>query len=569
MQISLAVVLAAGLAGLAPAHPVHQEDIPEKRGVNVRIDYPEGKVIGVSLAGIDSFRGVPFAQPPVGDLRLRPPQRYGTSVGTRDATGLGPSCPQMYFSVGNGSPLTEFLGDLIDIPLSQTATNTQEDCLTLNIQRPAGSTKDSKLPVVFWIYGGGFELGTNAMYDASGLIALGVSIHQPFLFVGVNYRSGGFGFLGGKEILADGAANLGLLDQRAGLEWVADNIAAFGGDPDRVTLWGESAGAISVFDQMALYDGNNTYKGKPLFRAGIMDSGSIVPADTVDCPKAQTIYDDVVVAAHCAGATDTLSCLRALPYDQFLTAVNSVPGLLSYTSVALSYLPRPDGAVLTDSPEKLLRGGRYAAVPMIIGDQEDEGTIFALFQSNVTSTDDLVAYLGSFFFRNATKTQLRAFVDTYPADASAGSPFRTGLFNELYPGFKRMAAILGDLVFTLSRRMFLSAAAGAHPSVPSWSYLSSYDYGTPVLGTFHGSDLLQVFYGLLPNYASKAIQTYYINFVANLDPNTGASAGTKWPQWSQNQTLLNFFGDHSTVLPDDFRAESYGFIVDNVASFRI
>src|SRR3954470_20019209 len=102
------------------------------------------------------------------------------------------------------------------------------------------------------------------MYDGTSLIASSLSEGKPIIFVAVNYRVGGFGFLAGKEILKDGSANLGLLDQRLGLQWVADNIAAFGGDPSKVTIWGESAGSISVLDQMALYDGDNTYKGKPL-----------------------------------------------------------------------------------------------------------------------------------------------------------------------------------------------------------------------------------------------------------------------------------------------------------------
>lgn len=131
------------------------------------------------------------------------------------------------------------------------------------------------------------------MYDGTSIVADSVAQGQPVMFVAVNYRVGGFGFLPGKEVLADGSANLGLLDQRLGLQWVADNIAAFGGDPDKVTIWGESAGSISVMDHMLLYNGDNTYKGKPLFRAGIMNSGSVVPTDPVDCPKGQAIYDTV------------------------------------------------------------------------------------------------------------------------------------------------------------------------------------------------------------------------------------------------------------------------------------
>lgn len=136
------------------------------------------------------------------------------------------------------------------------------------------------------------------MYDGSSIVADSVAQGKPVVFVAVNYRVGGFGFLPGKEILSDGSSNLGLLDQRLGLQWVADNIAAFGGDPDKVTIWGESAGAISVMDQMLLYNGDITYKGKPLFRGGIMDSGSIVPADPVDCPKGQAIYDAVCIISN-------------------------------------------------------------------------------------------------------------------------------------------------------------------------------------------------------------------------------------------------------------------------------
>ncbi|KAI1125729.1 sterol esterase [Nemania abortiva] len=555
------------ISGLAAAVPVTSAPLEERATASVVTSL--GTIVGSSLLGVENFAGIPFADAPVGNLRLRPPQRRTASLGTFDATGVGPSCPQMFFST-EGDLLTSLLGDLINTPLFQTVTGQTEDCLTMRVQRPAGTKADAKLPVLFWIFGGGFELGSPQMYDGSGLILNGVSQKKPFIFVSVNYRVGGFGFMPGKEILADGAANLGLLDQRMGLEWVQDNIAAFGGDPTKVTIWGESAGSISVYDQMALYGGNNTYKGNKLFRASIMNSGSVVPADKVDCDRCQDVYDQVVKEAGCSGSADTLECLRAADYSTFLNAANSVPGLLSYTSVALSYVPRPDGVVLPDSPDVLAQTGQYAAVPMIIGDQEDEGTLFALFQSNITTEAELIDYLNDVFFQKASREVVTELVGAYSPALSAGSPFRTGILNSPYPQFKRLAAILGDLVFTLTRRLFLESTSAVNPDVPSWSYLASYDYGTPILGTFHGSDILQVFYGILPNYASNAIQSYYISFLYTMDPNEGtSSAYPEWPQWKEGKQLMNFYSLFSTLLTDDFRSSNYDWISGNVASLYI
>ena len=238
---------------------------------------PQATVAGTSIANVESFKGIPYAQPPIDQLRLKPPQPLTSSLGKVDGTGIPKACPQFFFSIDERNIPTNVLGTILNLPLLQTVTNAGEDCLTVNVQRPAGTKADAKLPVLFWIFGGGFELGSTAMYDGASLVAESVAQGKPIVFVAVNYRVGGFGFMPGKEVLEDGSANLGLLDQRLGLQWVADNIAAFGGDPEKVTIWGESAGAISVLDQMMLYDGDNSYKGKPLFRAGIMNSGSIVP----------------------------------------------------------------------------------------------------------------------------------------------------------------------------------------------------------------------------------------------------------------------------------------------------
>ncbi|TGO51971.1 hypothetical protein BCON_0150g00030 [Botryotinia convoluta] len=574
MKLSLVPILA--LLSTTFALPVEnfERDVPiEERAAapTVTIASPAATIIGGAGVIVETFAGIPFAKPPVGALRLKPPQPITSALGTVKATAQAASCPQFFFSTTiNDAIPTSALGLLLNTPIFQQVLNAGEDCLYLNIQRPVGTTASSKLPVLFWIFGGGFELGGTGTYDGSSWVAESIAEGKPIIFVQVAYRVGGFGFLPGAEILADGSANLGLLDQRLGLQWVADNIASFGGDPSKVTIWGESAGAISVFDQMALYGGDNTYKGKSLFRGAIMNSGSIVPADPVDCPKGQIIYDNVVASAGCSAVADTLTCLRGVPYSTLLNATNSVPGLLSYSSIALSYLPRPDGTALTKSPDLLLASGNWAKVPFIIGDQEDEGTIFALFQSNISTTAQLTTYFSDFFFHNAPTSVLTGLLNTYPNDLISGSPFRTLLLNNWYPQFKRLAAILGDLTFTLTRRVFLQTALKIAPTVPSWSYLSSYDYGTPVLGTFHGSDILQVFNGIKPNYAASASKAYYLSFVNTLNPNNGtSSAYANWPQYSNGAQLLNLYADFGGFISDTFRSTSFDYIVANLPSFYI
>lgn len=538
----------------------------------VTISHPEATIVGESSPnGIDSFKGIPFAQPPTGTRRLRPPRTIDHPLGTVAATGQPKSCPQLLLSDNRNQGVPQsVVGELMNSRLFQNISNAGEDCLTLNVQRPTGTTEQEALPVLVWIYGGGFEFGSTTSYDASSLISDANSQGKPFIFVAGNYRLGGFGFMPGSEIMNSGNSNLGLLDQRMALEWVAENIAAFGGDPSKVTIWGESAGSISVFDQMFLYNGDNSYNGRPLFRGAMMDSGSIVPADPVDCAKGQVVYDTVVRSANCSSAKDTLECLRNLDYEDFLNATNSVPAINSYQSVAISYLPRPDGKVLTDSPDKLLRQGKYAPVPFIVGDQEDEGTLFALTQSNITTQREIVDYFKTFYFHHASEQQIELLVDNYPDITTYGSPFRTGYQNNWYPQYKRLAAILGDLTFTLSRRAFLQFASEVKPDVPFWSYLASYAYGTPILGTFHATDVAQVFDGVPPDFPGMAIRSYYYSFIYESDPNPLKSTEyMTWPQWSENQTLLQFFKTHEAPLKDDFRDPPYQFILNNVDSFRI
>ena len=566
MQL-LTLTLVLGLALAAPSPVVSPAVDLLGLSPSVTIAHPVATIIGSSSLDIDIFNAIPFAKPPVGQLRLKPPQSIVAPQGTIQATGMAASCPQMTVSTPSAVPAA-VASILSSLPIVQAAAGGQEDCLTLNVNRPVGATSSSKLPVLVWIYGGGFEIGSSNTYDGSGLVRDSVTYNEPIIFVAMNYRLGGFGFMGGSEILKDGSANLGLLDQRLALQWVADNIAAFGGDPRKVTIWGESAGAISVWNQMALYNGNNNYKNHPLFRGAIMNSGSIVPAYPMDTSKAQVVFDTVVQVAGCSAASSKLSCLRNLPYDVFYNATNSVPSILGYDSVALSYLPRPDGKILTKSPDVLAQTGKYAKVPFILGDQEDEGTLFSLVQSNISTTDQLRQYIKTIFFPTASDEAINAILTAYPDDQAQGSPFGTGQLNQLYPQFKRLAAILGDLTFTLTRRGFLNTAAQVNPDVPFWSYLSSYFYGTPILGTFHGSDILQVFNNVPPAYPGFAFRSYYLSFVNNLNPNIHTTYPT-WPEWKGNKQLIHMNTTTQSLITDDFRQNAYNLLIPNTREYYI
>ncbi|KAJ9419876.1 hypothetical protein FOXG_22198 [Fusarium oxysporum f. sp. lycopersici 4287] len=621
MKAQTIISVCATLFGIVRAGPIDSCDVvPATPSVKVS----SGTVIGSLVDDVEYFRGIPYAKPPIGPLRLRPPKPI-KGFGTIQATGVGPSCPQ--FTVSESSPVFNHVAGLSNvmeaIAFAGALGNETEDCLTVSVMRPQNTKSHEKLPILLWMHGGGFQMGSAQPYNASVLIPKAVSQGKPFILVGVNYRLGGFGFLGGKEVLADGVANLGLLDQRLALEWVADNIAAFGGDPDAVTIWGESAGAMSVFSQMALYDGNNKYKGRPLFRGAIMNSGSLTPAEPVDGVKAQEIFDIVVREAGCgavpAGFKSTtlhdtfvnmawiwmltnnfdvewvemdplwkwihivefvewkptssnndkekLDCLRGLDYETFLNATTKVPSYLGYHGIALSYYPRPDGRIITASAEILARKKKYAAVPMIIGNQENEGTMFGIFSYNLTTKANTISYLNDIFFRSATRKQVSGLVDKYPRCSACDTLNAT--ISDTYPEFRRLAAILGDYQFILMSRIFLDYAP---ESVPAWSYIASYAQDTPILGTWHTADLPRMFYKT--DEASSGIQDRYIAFVNSLDPNDGLAdaaddAFTRWPSWHDSRQLIDFRANSTGLLDGDFRSNSFNYIRKNLESFRV
>lgn len=544
------------------------DDSSPQRGPIIQLSY--ARILGSSRKGIDSFRGIPYAKPPLEELRLRRPQPITENIGTVDASVKIPnSCPQQFTSTNpNNTVPQDALQQIINTGAVQRLLHINEDCLTVTVQKPSYATPDSKFPVVFSLFFGGFGFGSTAIYDASKLIQAGINAGKPIVYVAVNYRLGAFGWLGGREIKEAGLANLGHYDQILGLQWVQDNIAQFGGDPDKVTLFGTSAGSISAFNLIVARDGNLSYNGKRLFRAAIMDSGSIVPTDPIDSPKPQNIFNNVVKAAGCSGADDKINCLRGLDYNTFLYASTSVPGLFDYPSVALSYIPRPDGELLTASTDDLAATGKMAPIPFIIGDQEDEGTLFSLVQKNITTTEDIFDYLKLYFFNDASDSQIQGLIDLYPDDPTAGSPYNTGRKNNIYPQFKRLAALLGDFVFTMIRRVVLQDALANRPNIPIYSYIASYGYGTPILGTFHVTDILPS-YGIISGFPTRSVQNYYLNFINDLDPNSGSSSEfIHWPAWNENKQVINFRKYENDIWDDDFRQQCSDYLINNRKSLH-
>lgn len=226
------------------------------------------------------------------------------------------------------------------------------------------------LPQLTDSYGGGFFGGGASYYSAFEVAVQQYARqrNQPVIHVAMNYRLGIWGWGLGKEFKAAGLANNGIRDQKVALQWVKENIANFGGDPNKITLYGESAGAIST--AIHLLDQRN----EGLFHGAIMQSGS---ASTLPSPRTEEYqgpYDDIVAAAGCSGAADTFDCLKGKSQDQLASAQLQVNLMSKYTMgiVAITWRPSVDGDIIPDFPSKLLSAGKFAPIPWISGTNKDE-----------------------------------------------------------------------------------------------------------------------------------------------------------------------------------------------------
>lgn len=432
-----------------------QSEAPSRRTV----DTTEGPVTGGVAAGVASWKGLAFAAAPTGDLRWRAPRPAPFHPEARLALDYGPRCPQ------------DDRGDLRP-GLGRTGV---EDCLQLNVWAPAEASSESRLPVLFWIHGGGMVQGasTTPLYDGSGLAR-----SEQVIVVSTNYRLGALGFLAHPAFLDQDpgqprAGNYGLLDQQAALAWVGRNIEAFGGDPERILIFGESAGGVSVCSHMA----SPLARGR--FAAAIMQSGNCL---TTSIPALDTARGAVpaafeqgrrfAAATGCDQAADPAACLRALPVETILDTLPGEVGLLD--PGAETYGPTVDGYVLLEPPGDAIRGGRAARLPFVAGTTADEASIFlppgpmryAQFASLVaglfpTQTDRILAH--------------------YPED--------------LYPdGRAALSAVTTDLAFGCpTRRAMRDHAAWGNPA---WLYhftrVPAYAEAAGV-GSHHGVEIAYLF----------------------------------------------------------------------------
>ena len=462
-----------------------------------------GTVQGTVLEDMTVYKGIPFAAPPVGELRWKAPQPVVAWDGILECKDFGPNPMQ-----GNGEGCSE-------------------DCLYLNVWTPAKSPKE-KLPVMVWIYGGGFAGGATSYYDGADLARQGV------ILVSVAYRVGKLGFLSLPELSAEDpngvSGNYGLLDQIAGLQWVKDNIAKFGGDPAKVTIFGESAGGISVSMLCA------SPLAKGLFRGAISQSGGsfgpfqhrTMPGENMQSIK-YAEQDNTAWAQRAFGENYTLEQLRAADAKAVMGGFGGSGGW-----------PIVDGYVIPDDQYKLYEAGKYNDVDVLIGYNSDEGLSFGFAAGGGSHQDQVRARYEDF---------ADALLAAYPVEAD-------GKVGKTARDLTRDAAF-GWQTWTWARMQNCTGKGRVwlyyfdqHPDYPADS--PRYGQGSP-----HGQDVAYVFGNpeeVQPTDKALSgwMMAYWTNFAKTGDPNgEGLPA---WPLFTNDapQTMvLTGSGCHASAVPSE------------------
>ena len=471
----------------------------------------KGLVQGKTVGSVDQWLGIRYAASPAGVGRWKPPQPpgpYGTNP--YSATQFGAPCPQNISQFGNSIPLP-IPPNTVPVPGSADS----EDCLFLNVYAPADRTDDrgELLPVLFWIHGGSNQYGEGSSYDPTPLVTQG-----HIIVVTINYRLGALGWLA--HPLLDGdvpnsSGNYGLMDQQFAMRWVNHNIAAFGGDPHKVTIGGESAGGLDTCSHLA------SPSAAGLFRGAIIESGCII--SQVLQPVMVAFSGNIFVNTLCSPPA-TLACLQAAPVSEILSAESP----LSWAVVV-----GPEVPTLPETPQQAFSDDTFNKVPVIQGTNLDEGRLFIpLLNADVTSGD----YVTSVFSTNTLSATTIATIEIHYLIANYS------VDGEASPG-EAAAAIVTDSLFACTAR---TADQLLSKIVPVWAYEFK-DTKAPELfnlptafpyGAAHASELQFIFNpnAFFPNVdyqvptdpfplspaeqgLSRDMVRYWTNFVATLDPN--------------------------------------------------
>jgi para-nitrobenzyl esterase len=475
----------------------------------------EGSLRGIVDGETQVFRNIPFAAPPVGTLRFAPPAKALPWSGVRDASAFGYACPQ---------------GGVESV---RVAEEENEDCLTLNVYAPAGSAK-AGAPVMVFLFGGGFSSGAGSVYDGRRLSEAG-----DVVVVTVNYRLGPLGFMTHESLDAAfgvPSGNMGFRDQQASLRWVRDNIAAFGGDPGNVTLFGESAGAVSACLHVFAKE------SRALAHKFILESGGCLSLPVLPMKRSNIDWLSAkLVADLCKDSSDKLACLRALPADKLTkwtdTTAKTDPGP---DPLGQQFWPQMDGAVFEDYPKRLAASGDFNRGPILMGTAENEAEFYRIVGAKQVNT---AVNLG-FYLLAAYPTTWQALVPHYtPAsDAEANAAWDRLTTDTWYRcptrATARALSAKGSAVYLYDFAL--------RPAVHTQEL--DYVFGYPIVGDLLTAPPLS-FAAPNPPPASlvTAMQSYWTTFAKTGVPTRGGS-----PEWPRYETAT----DRHLVLDDAVTAGS-------------
>lgn len=503
MQRNRLFVLALALAGwILPG--IGGAATPPSKAPSLRVQTAGGTVQGARDGEVAVFKGLPYAAPPVGALRWRAPQPPTPWQGVRKADTFGKACMQP-----PGAALAAGAGDIG--PMG-------EDCLTLNVWTPG--TGSARRPVMVWIHGGAlvFGAGSQPLYDGSALATRGAVV------VTLNYRLGPLGFFDHPALAgtSGGDVNFGLLDQIAALEWVRKNIAAFGGDPGNVTVFGESAGGQSV---LALFA---SPKARGLFQRGIVQSAYGIPS--ASRAKARTVSTKVAASLGVSGANATASQLRAIPAQRFGASfqgedMSLAPGFVSGDNV----LPEP----ILETFQKQ----RQAKLPLIIGNNSDEATVATAFGLDPA---EVVSRLG------AGKVLLKPL---YPGVSDPAQLGREAIRDLVFTAYARRIAYLHSQQAPTWRYYFSHVQTGLRPRPPGVGHGGEIAF---VMGTGDSCRCLPAPFSHADRALSRKVGDYWFAFARNGAP--AAAGAPAWPKDTTRRAQVMEFGAAPVVRTNFMQA---------------